>query len=357
MAATFENENTVFRMAQAGKTAELDREYEAALAKLRTRVGQAHPMIIGGKEVGSARTFETRDPSTGEVLAKFPIGTAADVDAAVKAAKAAQPAWEKLGWEKRAAVFERAAAIMRERRPDLAALMTLENGKNRVEAYYDVDEAIDFLKYYAWQMREHKGFVVPMGKPFPDETCVSVMRPRGVLAVVGPFIFPAAIPTGMPVGALVTGNAVWLKPASDTPWCAAEVVRVLHDAGVPRDALNFVTGGGREVGQPLMDHPDVDGLVFTGSREVGMKNYQAFVGVRPRPYVAEMGGKNAIVVTKNASLDDAAQGVVKSAFGFSGQKCSAASRCYVHEDVYEAFLPKLTDLAKKLKVDLPWKKD
>src|SRR5438874_2680202 len=235
MAATFENENTVFRMAQAGKTAELDREYEAALAKLRTRVGQAHPMIIGGKEVGSARTFETRDPSTGEVLAKFPIGTAADVDAAVKAAKAAQPAWEKLGWEKRAAVFERAAAIMRERRPELAALMTLENGKNRVEAYYDVDEAIDFLKYYAWQMREHQGYVVPMGKPFPDETCVSVLRPWGVFAVVGPFNFPVAIPTGMTVGALVTGNAVVLKPASDTPWCAAEVVRVLHDAGVPRD--------------------------------------------------------------------------------------------------------------------------
>jgi 1-pyrroline-5-carboxylate dehydrogenase len=355
--ARFENENTVFRMAQAGKTDELDREYEAALQQVRKKSGQAHPMWIAGKAVTSSRTFDDLDPSTGEVIAKFPHGTPADVDAAVKAAKAAQPAWEALGWEKRASIIERAAAIMRERRPELAALMTIENGKNRVEAYYDVDEAIDFLKYYAWQMREHHGFVVPMGKPFPDETCVSVMRPWGVFAVVGPFNFPVAIPTGMTVGALITGNAVVLKPASDTPWCAAEVVRVLHDAGVPKDVLSFVTGGGREVGQPLIDHPDVGGLVFTGSREVGMRNYQSFVGKRPRPYIAEMGGKNATVVTKNADLDVAATGAIKSAFGFGGQKCSATSRIYAHEAVYDAFVAKLVEKAKKLKVGLPERKD
>jgi 1-pyrroline-5-carboxylate dehydrogenase len=196
-----------------------------------------------------------------------------------------------------------------------------------------------------------------MGKPFPDETCVSVLRPWGVFAVVGPFNFPVAIPTGMTVGALLTGNAVVLKPASDTPWTAYEVVRILHEAGVPKEVLSFVTGGGREVGQPLIDHPDVGGLVFTGSRDVGMKNYQSFVGHKPRPYVAEMGGKNATVVTKRADLDKASTGVIKSAFGFGGQKCSATSRCYVHEDVYDAFVAKLVEKAKKLKVDLPWKKD
>ena len=357
MPQAFENENTIFRHAQAGTMAELDREYEAAVEQLRKRAGHDLPMLVAGKEVRHAKTFETRDPSTGEVLARFPHGTQADVDAAVKAAKAAQPAWEALGWEQRAAIIERAAGIMRERRPELAALMTLENGKNRLEAYYDVDEAIDFLKYYAWQMREHKGYVVPMGKPFPDESCVSVMRPWGVFAIVGPFNFPVAIPCGMTTGALITGNAVVLKPASDTPWCAFEVVRILHDAGVPRDVLSLVTGGGREVGQPLIDHPEVGGLCFTGSREVGMKNYQAFVGRKPRPYIAEMGGKNAIVVTRNADLEKAVEGVVKSAFGFGGQKCSAASRAYVHESHYERFLQRVAEETRKLKVDLPWKKD
>ena len=357
MDVPFENENTIFRHLSGGTMDALDKEYEAAVATLRRRAGRTLPMLIGGKEATSSRTFDSRDPSTGEVVARFPSGTKDDVEAAVAAAKRAQPAWEKLGWEKRAAIVQRAAELMIGRRPELAALMTLENGKNRVEAYYDVDEAIDFLKYYAWQMREHEGYVVPLGKPFPDETCVSVLRPWGVFAVVGPFNFPVAIPTGMAVGALVTGNAVVLKPASDTPWCAYEVVRILHEAGVPGEVLHFVTGGGREVGQPLIDHPDVDGLVFTGSREVGMKNYQSFVGHRPRPYIAEMGGKNAIVVTAKADLDKAVPGVVKSAFGFGGQKCSAASRCFVHESVHDRFLERLGAETRKLRVDLPWKKE
>ena len=354
---TFQNENTVFRMAEAGKMGELDREYDGALAEVRKRVGGTYPMLIGGREVTAQSTFETRDPSTGEAIARFPRGTTAEVDAAVKAAHEAQPAWEALGWEARVAVFERAAQLMRERRPMLAALMTIENGKNRVEAYYDVDEAIDFLKYYAWQMREHEGYVTQMGHPFPDEKCVSVMRPWGVFAVVGPFNFPVAIPLGMSVGALITGNTVVMKPASDTPWLAFEVVKLLHDAGVPKEALNFVTGGGREVGQPLIDHPLVGGLVFTGSRPVGMTNYQSFVGARPRPYIAEMGGKNAIIVTENADLDKAVPGVVKSAFGFGGQKCSAASRCYVHESKWDEFSRRLAEETKRLRVDLPWKKE
>jgi 1-pyrroline-5-carboxylate dehydrogenase len=352
MASPFENENTVFR-----DPARVDREFEEAYRDLRKRTGQSLPMIVAGKEVRHDATFDDLDPSTGEVIARFPKGTLADVDAAVEAAKAAQPAWEALGWEKRAAVFERAVDVMRERRPMLAALMCIENGKNRAEAYYDVDEAIDFLKAYAMTLREHEGFVVPLGKPFPDETCVSVMRPWGVFAVVGPFNFPVAIPCGMTAGALLTGNAVVLKPASDTPWSAFEVVRILHDAGVPKEVLSLVTGGGREVGQPLIDHPDVGGLCFTGSREVGMKNYQSFVGKRPRPYIAEMGGKNATVVTKNADLEIASTGVIKSAFGFGGQKCSATSRVYVHDSVYDAFLAKLVEKGRKLRVDVPWKKE
>lgn len=352
MASAFENENTAFR-----DMARVDREFEEAYRDLRKRTGQSFPMLVAGNEVRHPKVFDDLDPSTGEVIARFPHGTVAHVDAAVKAAKAAQPAWEARGWDARAAVFERAVPIMRERRPMLAALMAIENGKNRVEAYYDVDEAIDFLKEYARQMREHEGYVIPLGKPFPDETCVSVMRPWGVFAVVGPFNFPVAIPLGMSTGALITGNAVVLKPASDTPWCAYEVVRILHEAGVPKEVLSFLTGSGREVGQPLIDHPDVGGLVFTGSRDVGMRNYKSFVGARPRPYIAEMGGKNATVVTRNADLEIAATGAIKSAFGFGGQKCSATSRIYVHESVYDAFLAKLEEKGKKLRVDMPWKKE
>jgi len=353
----FENENSVFRAAQAGKMAEVDAEYEAAYAKLRADGVQDLPMLIAGEAVTADDWLEVKDPSTGQIVARFPQGTADHVDAAVASAKAAQPSWEARGWQKRADIIDKAAVLMRERRAHIAAVMGIENGKNRLEAYYDVDEGIDFLVYYAATLRAHEGFNLKLGKPFPDETCTSVMRPWGVFAVVGPFNFPAAIPCGMTTGALITGNAVVMKPASDAPWSAYEVMRLLHDAGVPKDVLHFVTGGGRVVGQPLIDHPDIGGLVFTGSRGVGMNNLGSFVGNRPRPYIAEMGGKNAIVVTDNADLDKAAEGVMKSAFGFSGQKCSACSRAYVHDSVYDEFVSKLVAKSRELKVGFPWERD
>lgn len=352
---SIENENTVFRVVQEGRTAAWNEEFEDAVAEIRKRSGQTFPMLIAGREVSSSNLFEDKDPSTGVVVARFPLGTKADVHEAVQAAKRAQPAWEAVGWQRRADIVEKASKIMIQRRAELAALMSVENGKNRAEAYYDVDEAIDFLKYYAQTMRDNHGYVLQLGHPFPDETCVSTLRPWGVFGVVGPFNFPVAIPCGMAVGALITGNAVVLKPASDTPWTAYEVVRILHEAGVPKDVLSFVTGSGRDVGQTLIDHPDLGGLVFTGSREVGMKNFQSFVGTRPRPYIAEMGGKNATVITKNSDIEKASTGVIKSAFGYSGQKCSATSRCYVHEDHYDAFVAKLAEKANKLVVGLPWK--
>ncbi len=356
-AMAFENENTIFKMAQSGRTPELDQEFEAALAKLRSETGDTFPMLIDGKAVTSGQTFEDKNPANGETLARFQLGTKTHVDQAVDAAKRAFNEWSHTPWETRVEIFERAAVLMREQRPRLAALMTLENGKNRVEAYYDVDEAIDFLKFYAQDMRDHKGYTQTLGKPFPDERCVSKMRPCGTFAVIGPFNFPVAIPAGMTAAALITGNTAVVKPASDAPWTAYEVVKLFHDAGVPAGAVNYITGGGREVGQTLIDHPDTEGLVFTGSREVGMHNYAKFVGQRPRPYIAEMGGKNAIVVTQSADLDKAAEGVMKSAFGFSGQKCSAASRCYVHEDVKDAFVTKLVEQTQKLVVNLPWEKN
>ncbi len=358
-AVPFRNENTWFHANRSPEALEaFHAGYENALKDVRGRIGRTFPIVIDGREETGAGTFDDVNPSDGrEVLGRFQKGTPELVERAVRAAKAAQPAWEAVGHEERARVLDRAAAAMAARKLELAAIMTLENGKNRVEAIYDVDEAIDFLRYYAYVIRERRGFETPMGSPFPEERCTSVMRPWGVFGVIGPFNFPLAIPTGMTSGALVTGNAAVLKPASDTPWIAFELYGILRGAGVPGGVLHYVTGGGREVGQPLIDHPLLDGLVFTGSRDVGMRNYASFVGTRPRPYVCEMGGKNAIVVTARADLGKAVDGVIRSAFGFGGQKCSACSRAYAHRSVYDEFARRLAEKAKALEVGSPEARD
>jgi len=354
----FTNENTLLKAQQANAMDKFHAHYEAAVAEARRHLGRTYPLHIGGKELQGNGTFDDTNPAnTTEVVGRFQKGTAEHVKQAVAAAKAAFPAWAATPWDERVRIFERAADIMAERKFELAAYMTLENGKNRTEAIYDVDEATDFLRYYAWQMREHKGYAITMGEPFPGEKCTSVMRPWGVFAVVGPFNFPLAIPTGMATGAMITGNTVVLKPASDTPLMSYLLHDILKAAGLPAGVFNLVTGGGRDVGQPLLEHPDVQGVVFTGSKEVGMKNYSMFVGHRPRPYIAEMGGKNAIVVTAKADLTKAVTGVVKSAFGFGGQKCSAASRCYVHESKYDEFVQRFTEEARKVKVAEPSGRD
>ncbi|MHB8605768.1 MAG: aldehyde dehydrogenase family protein [Thermoplasmatota archaeon] len=355
MPAKFRNESTHFRASKTPKgLADFNEKFEAALKKVRANIGETHPMLIDGEEVAGDSVFADTNPAnTSEVLGYFQKGDAEDVGEAVKAAKEAQPAWERVAWTKRAAIFEKASKDMARRKYELAAIMCLENGKNRIEAMYDVDEAIDFLGYYASRLRAERGFVQKMGEAFPGEKCETRLRPWGVFGVVAPFNFPLAIPTGMTTGALITGNAAVLKPASDTPWLSLELVRILHGAGVPKGVLHYVTGGGSDVGQALMDHPDLDGIVFTGSRDVGVKNFGAFVTARPRPYICEMGGKNAIVVTAKADLDRAADGVVKSAFGFGGQKCSACSRAYVHESVHDAFVAKLAAKTKALKVGPP----
>ncbi|HLE96004.1 MAG TPA: aldehyde dehydrogenase family protein [Candidatus Thermoplasmatota archaeon] len=354
----FRNEATHFRATAEGREDAFHAAYEAALKKARGELGRTYPLLIEGREVVTGRTFDDVDPSdTREVVGRFAAGGAAEVDAAVQAARKAQPAWGATPWQERATIFDRAADLTSARKYDFAAWMTLENGKNRVEGIYDVDEAIDFLRFYASQLREHDGYIVRMGEPFPGEECTSVLRPWGVFGVLGPFNFPLAIPTGMTAGALITGNAAVLKPASDTPLVAWQMVRLLHEAGVPKGVLHYVAGSGRDVGQTILDHPDVDGVVFTGSRTVGMKGFASFVGRRPRPYIAEMGGKNAIVVTEKADLAKAVPGVARSAFGFGGQKCSACSRVYVHRSLRDRFVKDLVDRTRALKVLDPGKRE
>jgi 1-pyrroline-5-carboxylate dehydrogenase len=356
----FRNENTLLTHTQSGQLDAYHAHYEQAVRDVRKRLGRKYPLLIGGKEVpGQEGTIEVRSPSDrDELVGVVASASQAQVAEAVEAAKGAFDPWRHVAWEKRAAIFERAGGLTRERKWELGAWMTFENGKTRHEAMADVDEAIDFLLYYAHQLREHKGFEMKLHDAYPGEHGTSVLRPYGVFAVVAPFNFPLAITVGMTTGATLTGNTAVVKPASATPVIAHQFFAVLKDAGLPPGVANLITGSGAKVGDALVKHPDVKGMVFTGSRQVGVATAEAFVRKgMPGPFIAEMGGKNAVVVSDKADVPVAAAATARAAFGFCGQKCSAASRAYVHERVYDAFVAKLVEETRKLTLGKPEAKE
>ena len=328
--------------------------FDEALEKFAGTYGREYPIVINGEPVTGRPTFDVVAPAdTSLVLAKMQAGTVDDVNVAVAAARAAYPAWSARPWQERVAIIQNAADEIRKRKFDLAAIMILECGKSRTEAIGEVEEGADLLDYYAKQMVLADGFVLPMQSLDPREQNVSVLRPFGVWAVLAPFNFPHALAAGPISGALVAGNTVVFKPASATALSGYALYEALIAGGVPADALQFITGGGQAVGEPLVKHPDVDGAVFTGSKEVGMELYNSFSTEYPKPIITEMGGKNPTIVTANADLDKAVEGVVRSAFGFSGQKCSACSRAYVAREVYDEFMDKLVARTKELVVGNP----
>jgi 1-pyrroline-5-carboxylate dehydrogenase len=274
------------------------------------------------------------------------------VDDAVAAARAFAPDWEAWGWEKRRDLMLRAADLMEEEIFDLAALMSLEVGKNRLEALGDVAETVEFLRYYSRQITEHDGFVTPLSSLSDNETNVSVLRPWGAWAVISPFNFPLALSGGPSTGALITGNTVVLKPSNTGALMALEFYRIMRKAGLPEGALHLLTGGD-DAGDHLAHHEGIDGLTFTGSHPVGMYLYRTVNEKRPKPVAAEMGGKNPAIVSATADLDVAAEGILRGAFGLSGQKCSATSRVYVERPVYDAFISKLVSATEDLTVGNP----
>jgi 1-pyrroline-5-carboxylate dehydrogenase len=333
---------------------ELQSAFDTALEKARGELGKTYPMLIGGEERWSEQTFEDRSPiDTDIVVSRFPVGTRQDARDAIAAAKAAFPGWRDLGWQKRLEILRHAADIISERQFEYAALMAIEVGKNRLEALGDVEETADLLRYYSDEMEKNDGFVKPMGSLSPTEHTRSVLRPHGVFAVISPFNFPMALAGGPCAGALIAGNTVVLKPSSDAPLLGYKFGEALRDAGVPAGVFNLVTGPGETVGAELQENPDVGGMVFTGSYEVGMKLYKTFTKDFPRPIIAEMGGKNPAIVTAKADLDEAAEGVMRSAFGFDGQKCSANARVYVESSVADAFVDKLVERTKQIAVGDP----
>jgi 1-pyrroline-5-carboxylate dehydrogenase len=332
--------------------------FEEALAQVKANFGQEHGMMIDGKERFAQEKFEDRSPiNTDWVLGVFQKGTPQDAADAIAAAKRAFPAWSRTPWQERVALIRKAAEIMDRRTFEMSAVVSLEVGKNRMEALGDVAETADLFRYSCSQMEEHNGYVIELGRdPLVgfDSTNVSILRPYGVWLVISPFNFPAAL-TGGPTGAaLVAGNTVVIKPATDTPWPARLIAECLQEAGVPDGVFNFVTGPGSTLGQALIENPDVAGVTFTGSYDVGMKIYRDFAhGPWIRPTILELGGKNPAIVSRNANLEDAALGIVRSAFGLQGQKCSACSRVLIEEPVYDQLVSRLVDLTRKLVVGDP----
>ena len=310
---------------------ELHTRFDEALVELKAGLGQEYAMIINGQERYAAEKFEDYSPAnTDLVLGVFQKGTAQDAQDALAAARKAFPQWSGMPWQERVALMRKAADLIDQRIFKISTVMAMEVGKNRMEALGDVAEAADLIRYACFQMEKNDGFIVEMGKdPLVgfNATNVSVLRPYGVWLVISPFNFPGALTIGPAGSALVTGNTVVMKPATDTPFTVRLLAECLRDAGLPDGAFNYVTGPGRTLGQALIDSPEVDGVTFTGSFDVGMGIFRDFAqGKYVRPAILELGGKNPAIVSRNADLERAAIGIVRSAFGLQGQKCSACSR-------------------------------
>jgi 1-pyrroline-5-carboxylate dehydrogenase len=336
----------------------LHHNYERALAKLKTGLGREYPLFVGGERRRAVEQFEDRSPiNTDWVLGRFQKGGVDDAKAAIAAAREAFPAWSALPWQRRVRYLRAVAALINERVFEFAALDSLEVGKNRMESLGDVQETADLIAYYCDQMEKHDGYVTPMGRdPLKGYTAsnTSVLRPYGVWVVISPWNFPVALAGGPSGAALLAGNTLVMKPASDTPWVGYFLASCFLDAGLPKGVVNFVTGPGGTLGEELITNPGVDGITFTGSFDVGMHIYRAFAGGKwPRPCIAEMGGKNATIVSRHADLDEAALGCYRSAFGLQGQKCSATSRIFVERPAKEAFTAKLLALLERTNIGDP----
>ncbi|WP_027410405.1 L-glutamate gamma-semialdehyde dehydrogenase [Anoxybacillus tepidamans] len=331
--------------------------FEAGLKTVQSYLGQDYPLVIGGERITTEDKIVSINPANKEeVIGRVSKANKELAEKAMQTADAAFKWWSKTKPEMRADILFRAAAIIRRRKHEFSALLVKEAGKPWREADADTAEAIDFLEYYGRQMLKLKDGIPVESRP--GETNRFFYIPLGVGVVISPWNFPLAIMAGTTVAALVTGNTVLLKPASTTPVVAYKFVEVLEEAGLPAGVLNYIPGSGAEVGDYLVDHPRTRFISFTGSRDVGVRIYERASKVHQgqiwlKRVIAEMGGKDTIVVDKEADLELAAQSIVASAFGFSGQKCSACSRAVVLEEVYDQVLNRVVELTKQLTIGNP----
>jgi 1-pyrroline-5-carboxylate dehydrogenase len=328
--------------------------FDEALSHIKRELGKDYPLGIAGEEVRSTSTAPDFSPNDQRIeLGRFQQATAEHTHQAIAAAKRAFKPWEHTDYTERVHLMRQVAANFRERRFEIGALLSLEAGKGRLEAIGEVEEAADLITTYCDQIEAHDGYVIRLGQVSPQEINHSVLRPYGVWGVIAPFNFPGALATGMLAGALIAGNTVVFKPSHDTPCTGWYVYQMFMKAGLPEGAINFVTGGASEVGETMVSSRDVDGIVFTGSKTVGYSILQKALLDYPRPCIAEMGGKNPVIIMESADLQRAAVGTARAAFGYTGQKCSAASRAYIARSVFDEFVERLADYTNKLKVGDP----
>lgn len=330
---------------------------QEALTRVREQLGATYPLVIGEEQVSGGDLLTSTNPARpDEVIGRVPLADAEQTERAIRQAAAAFDSWGAVAAQERAAVLFRAADLIRERIFELSAWMILEVGKNWAEAYGDAAEAVDFCNFYG---RQALRLAAPQPlTPHPDEELELRYIPLGVGAVIPPWNFPLAIPAGLVAAAVVTGNTVVLKPASDAPVIGYKLFEILRQAGLPAGVCNFLPGSGSVVGRALVAHAKVRFVGFTGSRDVGLeiaeqagRSQSGQVWIKRT--ILEMGGKNATIVDREADLDAAAKGVAAAAFGYQGQKCSACSRAIVDDSVYEEFLDKLIAASREIRLGAP----
>jgi len=341
---------------------QLHTSYEAAMSLTQTQLGARHPLYIDGIDSFASQMAETRNPADQrQLLGSFSLAGAADAEAAMQAAQRAWPAWRRSALPARVELMHRIAQLIEERIYSIAAALTLEVGKNRMEALGETQETADFFRGYADEFERSGAF----DHPLPNDPIAhvvsrnrSVMKPYGAWVVIAPFNFPLALAAGPTAAALITGNTVVLKGSSATPWAGRLLADCIRDAGLPPGVFNYLGGASAAIGAALVGHPLTAGVTFTGSHAVGMTIARTMLaGAYPRPCIAEMGGKNACIVTASADLERAATGIVRSAFGMGGQKCSALSRLYVHRDSADALTESIVQKSAALRIGDPARRD
>lgn len=375
MKEKFSNESTYKGFLESDKEEEFDRLFDSAVdaAKREYQQQAEHPMYIGGQPVTSSEKINERSPIDGGFIGSFQKATQENITSAIEAAARAFEEWSATDYTSRAAIFRKAADLLSQRKFKVAAILSYENGKTRYESIGEVDEGIDFLRYYAYELESNKGYITRrsirgkathsagfQGAPSSEKVRVS-LGPYGVFAVVAPFNFPISISIGMSSAALITGNTVVFKPSctdNATMLSGLKIYQLFKDAGVPAGVFNYITGPGSVFGAAVIKNPLVRGIAFTGSRTTGMQLVKDSVNAGfQRQFILEMSGKNPTIVCKSANLDVAANGIASAAFGYCGQKCSALSRLYVHESIKEALVAKIIDKARNMKVGNPMLKD
>jgi 1-pyrroline-5-carboxylate dehydrogenase len=333
------------------------RAMQHALDQVAARLGSEYPLIIGGKRLKTAERIHSLNPARpAQIVGIHQKAGAAEADTAVSAALRTFESWSKVPVDDRVSLLLNAANIIRQRKFEFMAWLTYEVGKNWAEADADIGETIDFLEFYAREALRLAAATTPI--QYPGERNELLYIPLGVGAVIPPWNFPFAIMAGMTAAAIVTGNTVILKPSSDAPTIAARFVEVLEEAGMPDGVVNFCPGSGASFGNAIVEHPKTRFIAFTGSRPVGLEIHVRAAQPRPgqiwiKRTILEMGGKDSILVSEDADFDAAVQGVVASAFGFSGQKCSACSRVIIEAPLYDVFVERLRERVPKLTVGDP----